>query len=249
MKNEFYFDKLVVGNKKKRYISSIKLREGNLLTPYKADVKGFDFMKATTSEEAKKRFDSIVKNRILESETPDISGILADLKKFEQDIQESVRRGEKNYLPLGAAKDAAAYSNPLGIPGYRGSLIWNYIYPDREISFPSKVSILKLNIFDESDIASMEKEYPVEYRRIIERVYRSPQEKLRSKGLQLIAIPGNEDIPEWCQKYIDMDVIVNSIISQFKGVLDSFGVQVPKVGKAIKSTNRQTNKFSNIVRF
>lgn len=40
MKNEFYFSKLVIGKKKKRYISAIKLREGNLLIPYKQDVKG-----------------------------------------------------------------------------------------------------------------------------------------------------------------------------------------------------------------
>ena len=41
MKNEFYFSKLVIGRKKKRYISAIKLREGNLLEPYKPDVKGY----------------------------------------------------------------------------------------------------------------------------------------------------------------------------------------------------------------
>lgn len=43
MKNEFYFNKLVIGKKKKRYLSSIKLREGNLLDPYKPDVKGLIF--------------------------------------------------------------------------------------------------------------------------------------------------------------------------------------------------------------
>ena len=60
-----YFDKLVIGKKKKRYISSIKLREGNLVSPYKPDVKGFEFMKSTTSQEAKVRFDNIVRKYIL----------------------------------------------------------------------------------------------------------------------------------------------------------------------------------------
>ena len=40
MKNEFYFSKLAIGKQKKRYISAINLREGNLLIPYKQDVKG-----------------------------------------------------------------------------------------------------------------------------------------------------------------------------------------------------------------
>lgn len=43
MKNEFLFTKLVIGKKKKRYISAIKLREGNLLEPYKADCKGLTY--------------------------------------------------------------------------------------------------------------------------------------------------------------------------------------------------------------
>lgn len=40
MKNEFLFDRLIIGNTKKRYISRVLLREGNLMDPPKYDVKG-----------------------------------------------------------------------------------------------------------------------------------------------------------------------------------------------------------------
>ena len=40
MKNEFYFDKLLIGDSKKRYLSKILLREGNLINPPKFDIKG-----------------------------------------------------------------------------------------------------------------------------------------------------------------------------------------------------------------
>ena len=40
MKNEFLFLKLVIGETKKRYISKIVLREGNLMNPPKYDIKG-----------------------------------------------------------------------------------------------------------------------------------------------------------------------------------------------------------------
>ena len=40
MKNEFFFKRLVIGKTKKRYISKIVLREGNLMNPPKYDVKG-----------------------------------------------------------------------------------------------------------------------------------------------------------------------------------------------------------------
>lgn len=249
MKNEFYFDKLVIGKKKKRYISSIKLREGNLLDPYKPDVKGFEFMKATTSEEAKMRFDGIVKKHILEKPIPDISAILKDLRCFEQDIRESIDNGEKTYLPLGNAKDLEAYKNPYSQQGVRGAIAWNLIYPDNQISFPSKVSILKLNIFTLDDINGLEKKYPREYNIIKTQIFGSPIKELADKGLQVISVPGNANIPEWCRPYIDYNTVINNIIGQFKGVLDVFGISCPEVGKQIKSVNRKTKKFSNIVRF
>mgnify|MGYP004647036503 CR=1 FL=1 len=42
MKNEFFFKRLVIGKTKKRYISKIVLREGNLMNPPKYDVKGLN---------------------------------------------------------------------------------------------------------------------------------------------------------------------------------------------------------------
>ena len=40
MKNEFFFIKLIIAKTKKRYLSKVLLREGNLLTKPKYDVKG-----------------------------------------------------------------------------------------------------------------------------------------------------------------------------------------------------------------
>ena len=74
-------------------------------------------------------------------------------------------------------------------------------------------------------------------------------EDLAKKGLQVIAIPGNEQIPDWCLPYIDCNTVVNNILGQFKGVLDVFGIDCPQVGKSIKGVNRKTKRFSNIVRF
>ena len=249
MKNEFYFDHLMIGKKKKRYISSIKLREGNLMNPYKADVKGFEFRKATTSEEAKSIFDGIVKKHLLESDVPNISGILYDLREFERHIRQSIQNGERTYLPLGNAKDLNAYKDPYSQQGVRGSVAWNLIYPDKQISFPSKVSILKLNIFSPEDIDDLRNVDIRIYNTIIKEIFGSPIKEISSKGLQVLAIPSNSSIPEWCQPYIDYNTVINNIIGQFKGVLDVFGINCPEVGKQIKSVNRKTKKFSNVVRF
>lgn len=249
MKNEFYFDKLVIGRKKKRYISSIKLREGNLLLPYKPDVKGFEFMKATTSEYAKAKFDDIVKKYILESDVPDIRAILNELKAFENEIRNDILNGDTMYLPLGNAKTLDAYKQPYSQQGVRGSIAWNIIYPDAQISFPSKVSILKLNIFTLDDIADLEHTNPKVYNTIKNEIFGSRIKEISSKGLQVLAIPGNKQIPDWCKPYIDYNTVINNIIGQFKGVLDIFSISCPLVGKQINSVDRKTKKFTNIVRF
>lgn len=219
------------------------------MDPYKPDVKGFDFRKATTSEHAKAIFDGIVKNRLLETDIPDVPGILNDLVHFENEIRESIKRREKTYLPLGNAKELEAYKDPYSQQGVRGSLAWNIIYPENTISFPSKVSILKLNIFTVEDMADLMMTHADVYWKIRKEIFESPIKELASKGLQVIAIPSNADIPDWCEPYIDYNTVINNIIGQFKGVLDVFGIDCPEVGKQKKTVNRKTKKFTNVVRF
>ena len=204
-------------------------------------------MKATTSAEAKKRFDSIVKKHILESPLPDVHSILTELYTFEQDIRDSIHKGELKYLPLGNAKDLEAYAKPYSQQGVRGALAWNYIYPDRAISFPSKVSILKLKIFRPEDISDMQTSNPKLYNVIMDKIFGNIEE-IASKGLQVLAIPLNESIPDWCFPYIDYNTVINNILGQFQGVLDIFGISSPEVGKSISGVNRKTKKFSNMVR-
>lgn len=249
MKNEFYFQKLVVGKKKKRYISAMKLREGNMFHPYKQDTKGFDYMKAGTAETANKRFDNIVRQYILESVVPDVSGILYELKKFEEDILNSLRHGEITYLTLASAKEKEAYANPYSQQAFRGAIAWNAVYPDDEIQYPSKVSILKLTTFTENDIKDLQNTYPEVYDALMRNVFHSPDKQISDKGLQIIAIPSGHKIPDWCQPYIDVQTVIGNTLAPFKGVLDIFGVDIPTVGKNYKTANRKTGKFSNIVRF
>ena len=249
MKNEFYFDKLVIGKKKKRYMSSIRLREGMLMNPPKSDVKGFDFKKATTSAKAKKRFDQLVDDYILHPDLPDVTALIQEVKKFADEIRQSILNGETTYLPLGNAKDLEAYKDPYTQQSVRGAIAWNLIYPANEISFPSKVSIVKLNIFTEEDLTDLKQEYPEIYQNILDGIFHSPNPKLSSKGLQVLAVPSHEKIPEWCMKYIDYNTVINNIIGQFRGVLEIFSIHCPEVGKQIKTVNRKTKTFSNIVRF
>jgi hypothetical protein len=171
MKNEFFNTLLVIGKTKKRYISKQKLREGNLLTPPKADIKGFDFKKATTSEYAEAVFMKLIKDHILNSEKIELKEMVIGIKKFKEEIKQSIMAGERKFLPNGSAKELGAYKNPATNQSVRAALAWNLIYPNNQIDFPSKISLVKMNIFTEEDMADLEKTHPEIYDIIIEKIF------------------------------------------------------------------------------
>ena len=172
MKNEFFFSLLIIGKAKKRYISKIILREGNLMNPPKSDIKGFDFKKATCSEYAEKRFMEIINRRILYNEgVPDLKGIIKDLREFEMEILESIKRRETRFLPNASAKELGAYADPTSEIGVRGALAWNILYPDNQIEFPAKVSLLKTTIFKLESIENLRYTDPDIYAVIEDKIF------------------------------------------------------------------------------
>jgi len=69
------------------------------------------------------------------------------------------------------------------------------------------------------------------------------------KGLQVIAIPADTDIPQWLMPYIDYSTIINNILSPFDAVLAIFKVRTVNEGKSVNSVNRKTKAISNIIKF
>lgn len=266
MKNEFFFTKLIIGKAKKRYLSKVVLREGNYMNPPKYDIKGFDFVKATTSDKAEKIFKDIIKKHILGPEKPDLKATIRELTKFQNDIRSSIRNRELTYLTLGNAKDLEAYKDPGSEQTVRGVLTWNMLYPDNKIEFPSKVSLLKLNLFKEEDMEPLLRSYPEVYDILYENIFhdttgifvvpkKSPTKSdpnrvlLKQRGVQVLAIPSNAEIPKWCDPFIDYTNMINSIISPFKSVMELFGTAYGEEGKTINGVNRKSMGFTNIIKF
>lgn len=171
MKNEFLFMRLIIGETKKRYMSKIVLREGNLISPAKYDIKGFDFKKATCSEFAEDFFMSLIKKHIINSEKIEVKEMLQGINEFKIQIKESIQRGERTYLPNASAKEMNAYKNPESEQSVRGVLAWNYLFPENRIDVPTKVSLLKLNIFKEEDIEDLKTTEPEYYNIIIDKIF------------------------------------------------------------------------------
>lgn len=171
MKNEFMFGLLVIGETKKRYLSSILLREGNVINPPKTDIKGFDFKKATCSEYAEKVFTRIIKEHALMSDEIELKAIIDEIYAFRDEIIESIKSLDNRFLPNGNAKELAGYADPSRQASVRAVAAWNLIYPDNLIELPSKVGMLKMNIFKPEDILPLAKTHPDIYQKIYEGVF------------------------------------------------------------------------------
>lgn len=259
MKNEFYFSKLIIGSAKKRYITKILLREGNLLNPPKYDIKGFDFKKSTTSEYCEEKFMGLVKKYLIENDGDfDIKSMLRDIYVFRDEIIESIKSGENIYLPTASVKEMASYANPYSEASVRGTTAWNILNPDSQVEIPSRVSILKLNIFKPDDINNLRITNPHEYSVIMDSIFNdttgmfvqtNSKGETKIVGMNVIGIPQNTKIPKWLDPYIDYKTIVNNILSPFVPVLELFGIKTLDEGKTIGSINRKTSAISNIIKF
>jgi hypothetical protein len=240
MKNEFLFMRLILSYKKKRYMSSVKLREGKMYTPEKIDIKGLDFMKSTTSEAVKQIYMDIITKRVLHAKTIDLQGLLQDVSKFEAEIVKSLENGHKEYLTPMSVKEVASYKDPYRIQGIHAVHAWNSIYPEMTINLPEKVDIVKVNFSDPGRLDKLRAEEPEIYDKIMKGIINSPNEKFSKKGFVVLAIPKNvERIPEWLVPYINYDEISYNVLKKVFPILESLGFVTLRTSKQ--------EYFSNII--
>ena len=232
MKNEFLFSRMILASKKKKYVSSVRLREGSEIYPEKIDIKGMEFMKSTATEETKERFANIVKNRVLHTKDVDIAKVLQDLEDFEDEIIRSIKDGEKTYLIPKSVKELGAYKDPLKEQGVRAIIAWNYLYPDMSIELPAKVDIVKLTLTQESEFNKLRIKDRKVYDIIEKHILNNSDERISKKGLPVIAIPKNVDaVPEWMLEFIDYDTLTFNVLKKFYPILESLGLETIKTSK------------------
>lgn len=226
MKNEFMFRRFFLMKTKKRYAASIVLREGNIILPFKLEIKGMDFIKAGVTDEVTNRLTEMLENHILFSEDLELHELMKELKKFENEIYHDLKIGGTKYLKQQQFKAEEAYKKPWSIQVYKGTVIWNLLYPDNKINSLDRVSILKLIITKPEDLDIIKDKYPKEYMEVLTKIFNSDIPELRKVGFKLIAIPNTvKTIPEWLLPLIDKDIIVSDVISSFRSIIDALNIE------------------------
>lgn len=237
MKNEYLFQRMIVANTKKRYVTTVKLREGTIVEPVEVDIKGFEFTKSSTHQEAKKKFTHILEERILFADEIDVPDILNDVDEFERSIRNSLLSGERDYLSPKSVKDFEAYKEPYSIQGVRAVIAWNNIYPDQEIQLPAKVDMVKIAINTKEDLEVIKDDFPEVYKRFHSHIFGHKHPKI-NKGIDVIAVPRHlDDIPGWIRHFMNVDTVVQDNLSKFYPILESLQVSIIQSSKGRYHSN------------
>ena len=231
MKNEFYFTRIVLAKVKKRYMSAISLKEGRLFNPKKIDIKGHDFKKAGVNQDIHDRIVEISEKYILEPEEIDVGAVLREIDLLENEIRESLLKGERKYLLRMNCKVPKAYKDPMSQGSVKGPLLWNILFPENEIMIPDKLDTVIIKIKDEQSLDIIKDNFPREYEILVNEVFRGPIKEFH-KDLTYLALPNNgEPIPEFIRPFIDIDKIISRNIGTFLPVKEALGFVAGEASK------------------
>ena len=219
---------MLITDRKKNYASIMEYKEGQPMNN-KIDVKGLAIHKSSTNRIASETFKNILENKILKADgVPDLIDIILDVQDFENEIRTSLENGENKYLKPASVKDPNAYKDPLTNAGYRGALVWNALYPDKEITFPDDFFLIKCTLTRPKDLEKVEDDY---VREIIQReIFDNPEPRIKSKGLYIFAVPRGEEVPEWIKPFIDKDQIVEDTMKAFLPIMSALGMETIYTG-------------------
>ena len=241
MKNEFYNLTMILTPKKKRYVSYTRLQEGQLIDPPMVKISGLDFIKSTTSDDVKSFFTSIIHDDILNVDEINVSSIIRKIKNFREILRSSFLNGELTYLNLVSAKEPEAYKKPYSQQAIKATIVWNAVEKNRLINLPEKIFIVKMDYKTEKRFNDNIERFGDVGDIIRKEIFESPIGEIAKGGITVVGIPQNIDrLPQWVIDTMDIDTMVDDIISKFNPILES-------LGDITLRTRSGTSHMSNII--
>jgi hypothetical protein len=226
IKDEYYRKKFVFKNeftflamslfKKKMYASSMFVQEGTPRDIHDIAVTGLSFKKRDSAEFLEPIMLELYDKYILTCDEINIEGLLDEYYALRDRLFVEARTNTAFYKAL-SIKTPEAYEKSKSLPAQmKGSIIWNELFSEEEILPMDRVLMVPLNK------EAMLNSDNLRIQKILE-VARRYDEKL--KNTIHICLPESyKVIPEWLQPYVDMEVLVDKLLSPFKQILGLFDV-------------------------
>lgn len=259
MKNEFYLDRILFTDAKKRYISNSVLQEGQLLNNGIGlpDIKGFDFKKAGTKPYIRDYYTNICLDEILRAKKIDVEKIYKQILVLKDEIDESMKKGENRFFKQATVQIVDHYKNPYSTQGIVAVLLWNCLNPTYAMELPTDCDIVpikelsgpkydeasgKMRWPNEEFVMEFKERFPEEYARLDKQIYNNPNQLIRNMGLTSLAKPKNQEIavPDWFEFILDTEKVSLDALNLISPVLKSLGLNGLK-------TNASTEYMTNII--
>ena len=236
-KNEFYFPKILLANVKKRYIGSIKLREGKQVN--KIELKGHDFKKAGVNANIEKELMDIIKRDIIDDPLVNVVQLMTDTAKLENNIRDSIKRRERTYLVRMNCKVARSYAEPYSQGAFTGPILWNLLNPENLIMIPDKCDVVFISIPNERVLdEKLAPKFPKEAEIIRRNIFHGEIEQFKRNGVSYLALPNDDSkIPEWVYPVLDEERIVTRNMGTFYPVLKALTFITISAGDNMYSSN------------
>lgn len=231
IKDKYYRDKFIFKNEfgflsmalfaKKMYASSMFVQEGAPRNIHKIAVTGMSFKKRDAAEFLSPVMLDLYDKYILTSSDVNVEALLDEYYAVRAKLKREVHKDTQYYQVLGV-KAAEAYDQTKKLPDQvRGSNIWNAIFPDEEILPMDRVIICPLSW--ERLEANMGNKY-------VSKVHQySLVDNESKKWDPVICLPEHyKEIPQWLQPCIDVDTLIDKLLSPFKQILGLFDIVMPE---------------------
>lgn len=216
LKNEFQLKRaLVLPNEKKNYCSYQERQEANIIPENKAlSITGMPITKVGIPEDTKERLRQILLNCVLNTNEINQVQIIKQMAVLEKQIFNSIASGEKKYFRVLRIKSKDAYDNPLSICGIKASVAYNYLrdknLPPIDLEKRNSILIMKTDI-NKTNVELFKDDYPYQY----EQAKLLLQNKNFASGITKIALPENEEVPNWVKQFINYTEIINDNVKTF----------------------------------
>lgn len=179
------------------------------------------FVKSSMAEETRTKLKKILYEDILKCEQIDQIKVIKDIAIMEKEIYDSIQNGDKKYFKPVKIKSQSAYEDPMRIQGIKAACVYNALHEDGtealDLTVRNSVDVVKVEITPRN-IDLIKDTHPLVYNKAME-LFKT---KEFSVGIDAVAIPINEPVPEWVKPFIRYAEIINDNVSKFP--LESIGL-------------------------
>lgn len=260
MKNEFYYERVIVTFAKKSYIGLLTRQESVILKKPKIDVKGVNFFKSTSTENTSQFiYNDVLMDQLLRPKHGDVSLLRTyrTITDFRYRIADQIRHGDMGFLKRSIkVKSQDAYLNPLRVNQFKATYVWNQIVPEKDqITLPATVTLVKVKLAKKNDAAALAP-WPDIYRKVLDLFEKDPyfseheevddkgkKHMVKAPGISAIALPGDlDEVPDWVVAIIDTETLVADNMKLFTQLYRPLGLSPGKT----KGSN--VEYYTNIIR-